>query len=109
MSAITPFEIKDRRVDKTGNEMLSSASMMLLLKLALSDGSEVSWSAQLKNFKLLHNISDVDLRPLVQAGWVGQRGGRNGGTTIWITDAGNGLVRSLLVWAKGEAGKGVAE
>lgn len=108
MSASLPIEVRDRRVDKTGSERLSSGSLMLLLKLALSDGAECSWSAQLKTFKLLHNISEPDLKPLVSAGWVGQRGGRKGGTTIWITDAGNALARKLRDFAEAEARKEVA-
>jgi hypothetical protein len=98
-----------RRVDKTGQSLLSSRSLFLLIRLAIGDAESCGWGTDLRNFKISFGINDLDLEPLVQAGWIGERVSRpssTGGKTnksIFITDTGNDVVRGLLSWLKLQA------
>ena len=98
-----------RRVDKTGQSLLTSRSLFLLIRLAIGDAEVCGWGTDLRNFKISFSINDLDLEPLVNAGWIGERLSRPstvGGKTaksIYITDAGNDVVRGLLAWLKLEA------
>lgn len=114
--ASRPPEVRERRVDKTGQELLTSRSLFLLIRLAVGDAEECGWGTDLKSFKLVYGVNEQDLEPLVKAGWVGERESRPrsaGGKrskSIYITDTGNEMVRGLVDWMKfkAEAGKEVA-
>lgn len=110
MNAATPV-IRERRVDKTGQELLTSRSLFLLVRLAVGDAEVCGWNTDLKNFKLVYHINEQDLAPLVKAGWVGERLARPGADgrqakSIFITDAGNEMVRGLVDWMKFKAEAG---
>lgn len=97
-----------RRVDKTGQGLLSSRSLFLLIRLAVGDAEAVGWGTDLKAFKLSYEVNEQDLEPLVKAGWVGERESRpaaNGkrAKSVFITDTGNEMVRGLVDWAKFKA------
>ena len=87
-----------------GKEMMSTASVAFLLKLAAGEGAWTSMKV-LRPFIAALRISEEDILPLVQKGWVIQRGGRTGAPMVQITDEGNAVVRALVSWlAKLEGG-----
>lgn len=101
--------VRDRRVDKTVEPLLTSRSVFLLIRLAIGNAEVCGWGTDLRNFKISFEINELDLEPLVKAGWVGERlsrpssvGGKQA-KSIYITDAGNDVVRGLLAWLKLEA------
>ena len=98
----------DRRVDKTGQGLLTSRSLFLLIRLAVGNAEAVGWGTDLKAFKLSYEVNEQDLEPLVTAGWVGERVSRPGANgkcakSIFITDTGNEMVRGLVEWMKFKA------
>jgi hypothetical protein len=99
-------QVQDRRVDKTGQALLTSRSLFLLIRMAISDAVESGWGTDLRNFKISFGVNDLDLEPLVNAGWIGERlsrpstaGGKQA-KNIFITDSGNDAVRELLAKLK---------
>ncbi len=94
--ALTVATFGNQRRDRTGAAMLSSRSVLLLMRLAVTD-SECTWGTMLKVFRQTFGITDEDLVPLVEAGWVARRGA-HGAVKVSMTDRGNEVVRGLIAW-----------
>jgi hypothetical protein len=82
--------------------------LFLLIRLAVGNAEASGWGTDLKNFKLVYGVSEKDLTPMVKAGWVGERLSRPGAggrqtKSVYITDAGNEMVRGLVEWMKYKA------
>lgn len=98
--------------DRTGQERLSTASMALLMHLALRT-RPVTWLA-LESFRASYDLSEDDLLPMVQAGWVerkslGERAlHQRSSFSLLITDRGNEVVRNLVAWAQLQTKEGGA-
>ena len=82
---------------KVGQERLSTASVGLLVKLAAGEGKWTSLK-MLKPFMVALKVTDDDILPLVQKGWLAQRGSRTAAPMLQITDEGNAVVRALVAW-----------
>lgn len=96
-----------RRADKPGQEMMSQASLWLLIYLSMKQADRMQWSRVLPAHRDALGINELDLKPLEKAGWVKLAKSGADQLLISITDAGDACCRNLLDWAK-LGGKGVA-
>ena len=94
-----------RRADKTGQERMSSASVMLLVYLSSLDAQRMPWVRVMPSLRVPLSITDLDLRPLEQAGWVELSRGKNEQLQVSITDDGHMTCRNLTTFITEEAGK----
>lgn len=93
-----PFKLS-RRADKTGQEMLSQASIFLLMYLSMTGADRLRWKSLLPSQRNVLGITELDLRPLAEHGWVELQKSASDQLMVSITDAGNDLCRNLLAWA----------
>lgn len=89
-----------RRADKTGQEMMSQASLWLLIYLSMTQADRLLWSRLLPSQRQTLVITELDLTPLEKAGWVRLQKSATDQLLISITDAGDECCRNLLDWAK---------
>jgi hypothetical protein len=98
--------IISRRADKTGQERMSSGSVMLLVYLSSLDANKMPWVRVMPSLRAPMNITELDLKPLNACGWVELSRGKNEQLQVSITDAGHAICREVTVWVteKGEEG-----
>ncbi len=87
-----------RRADKTGQERMSSGSVMLLIYLSSLDANKMPWVRVMPSLRAPLNITELDLQPLVACGWVELSRGKNEQLQTSITDAGHAACREVTAW-----------
>jgi hypothetical protein len=82
---------------------MSSGSIMLLVYLSTLNANRLPWVRVMPSVRAPMGVTDLDLEPLAQVGWVQLTSGAHDKIQVSITDAGHAACREMLAWLSNTA------